>query len=53
MNLSAAEGHPAAVMDVSFANHALAAEWLVREQGKLSKRVHGVPAAARRARSRG
>jgi adenosylhomocysteinase len=44
VNLSAAEGHPAAVMDVSFANHALAAEWLVKEQGKLSERVHGVPA---------
>ena len=45
VNLSAAEGHPAAVMDLSFANHALAAEWLARDRGKLSNRVHGVPAA--------
>jgi adenosylhomocysteinase len=45
VNLSAAEGHPAAVMDLSFANHALAAEWLARDHGKLSNRVHGVPAA--------
>ena len=44
VNLSAAEGHPAAVMDLSFANHALAAEWLAKEHGKLSNRVHGVPA---------
>jgi adenosylhomocysteinase len=44
VNLSAAEGHPAAVMDLSFANQALAAEWLVGEQGKLTKRVHDVPA---------
>jgi adenosylhomocysteinase len=45
VNLSAAEGHPAAVMDVSFANHALAAEWLARDRAKLSNRVYGVPAA--------
>jgi adenosylhomocysteinase len=32
-------------MDLSFANHALAAEWLARDHGKLSNRVHGVPAA--------
>jgi adenosylhomocysteinase len=44
VNLSAAEGHPAAVMDLSFANHALAAEWLAKEHGRLTKRVHGVPA---------
>jgi len=44
VNLTAAEGHPAAVMDLSFANHALAAEWLVRDRGKLSIGVHGVPA---------
>jgi adenosylhomocysteinase len=44
VNLSAAEGHPAAVMDISFANHALAAEWLARDRGKLANRVHGVPA---------
>ncbi len=44
VNLSAAEGHPAAVMDVSFANHALAAEWLASDRAKLSCGVHGVPA---------
>ena len=44
MNLSAAEGHPAVVMDISFANHALAVEWLARDRGKLSNRVHSVPA---------
>ncbi|MGD0943712.1 MAG: adenosylhomocysteinase [Acidimicrobiales bacterium] len=43
VNLSAAEGHPAAVMDLSFANQALAAEWLVSDRGKLSNRVHAVP----------
>ncbi|MGD1011025.1 MAG: adenosylhomocysteinase [Acidimicrobiales bacterium] len=43
VNLSAAEGHPAAVMDVSFANHALAAEWLVQNRGKLASGVYGVP----------
>ncbi|MGO9334689.1 MAG: adenosylhomocysteinase [Acidimicrobiales bacterium] len=45
VNLSAAEGHPAAVMDLSFANHALAAEWLARDRGKLSNRVYAVPKA--------
>ena len=45
VNLSAAEGHPAAVMDLSFANQALAAEWLVKDRGKLSNTVHAVPAA--------
>ena len=44
VNLSAAEGHPAAVMDLSFANHALAAEWLLHDGGKLPNRVHAVPA---------
>jgi adenosylhomocysteinase len=44
VNLSAAEGHPAAVMDVSFANHALAAEWLVQNRGTLANHVYGVPA---------
>ena len=44
MNLSAAEGHPAAVMDLSFANQALAAEWLASDRGKLANRVHAVPA---------
>ena len=43
VNLSAAEGHPAAVMDMSFANQALAAEWVVQNTGKLEKRVYDVP----------
>ena len=43
VNLSAAEGHPAAVMDMSFANQALSAEHLIRNQGKLSVGVHSVP----------
>ena len=43
VNLSAAEGHPAAVMDLSFANQALAAEWLVADRGRLANGVHGVP----------
>jgi adenosylhomocysteinase len=43
VNLSAAEGHPAAVMDLSFANQALAAEWLVADRGKLANGVHPVP----------
>src|SRR5271165_5706290 len=44
VNLSAAEGHPAAVMDLSFANQALAAEWLALNRGQLADRVYGVPA---------
>jgi len=43
VNLSAAEGHPAAVMDVSFALLALSAVHLVAEAGKLERRVHQVP----------
>ncbi len=43
VNLAAAEGHPAAVMDMSFANQALAAEYLRTHGGKLERRVHGVP----------
>jgi adenosylhomocysteinase len=43
VNLAAAEGNPAAVMDMSFANQALAAEHLVRAAGTLASRVHGVP----------
>lgn len=43
INLSAAEGHPAAVMDMSFANQALAAEYLVQNQGKLPVGVYTVP----------
>jgi adenosylhomocysteinase len=44
INLAAAEGHPASVMDLSFANQALAAEHLVRQGGSLSKAVHRLPA---------
>ena len=43
VNLSAAEGHPAAVMDMSFANQALAAEWLVGHHKDLAKGVYDVP----------
>jgi adenosylhomocysteinase len=43
INLAAAEGHPASVMDLSFANQALAAEQLVRHGTGLSKAVHRVP----------
>ena len=43
VNLSVAEGHPAAVMDMSFANQALAAEWVVQNRGKLEPRVYPVP----------
>jgi adenosylhomocysteinase len=44
INLAAAEGHPSSVMDMSFANQALAAEFLVKKMGKLGKRVYAVPA---------
>lgn len=44
INLTAAEGHPASVMDMSFANQALAAEHLIRTAGTLSTAVHRVPA---------
>jgi len=43
VNLAAAEGHPAAVMDLSFAVHALAVEELVRGRGSLAPGVHPVP----------
>ncbi|HET6448626.1 MAG TPA: adenosylhomocysteinase [Conexibacter sp.] len=43
VNLAAAEGNPAAVMDMSFANQALAAEHIVKFAGTLDARVHGVP----------
>jgi adenosylhomocysteinase len=43
INLAAAEGHPASVMDMSFANQALAAEYLVANHAKLEKRVYAVP----------
>ncbi len=44
VNLAAAEGHPAAVMDMSFANQALCVEWLVTRAGELQPGVHPVPA---------
>jgi adenosylhomocysteinase len=43
INLAAAEGHPASVMDMSFANQALAAGYLVREAKNLEPRVYRVP----------
>ncbi len=43
LNLSAAEGHPASVMDMSFANQALSIEFLLKEGKSLSKEVYAVP----------
>jgi len=43
VNLAAAEGHPAAVMDMSFANQALAAEFVIASAGELGRRVYDVP----------
>ncbi|MBK9127591.1 MAG: adenosylhomocysteinase [Phycisphaerales bacterium] len=43
VNLAAATGHPASVMDMSFATQALAAEWIVRRKGRLEVAVHDVP----------
>ncbi|MBU1499362.1 adenosylhomocysteinase [Patescibacteria group bacterium] len=48
VNLAAAEGHPAEVMDLSFANQALAAEYLVKNKGKLKPEVYILPAAVDR-----
>jgi adenosylhomocysteinase len=45
VNLAAGQGHPAAVMDMSFANQALAVEHLVRHPGELGAGVHPVPEA--------
>ena len=44
VNLAAAEGHPSAVMDMSFANQALACEYLVKNKGKLEPRIYNIPA---------
>jgi adenosylhomocysteinase len=44
INLAAAEGHPASVMDMSFATQALTAEYVVKRRGKLAVTVHDVPA---------
>ncbi len=43
VNLAAADGHPAEVMDMSFANQALAAEYLLKNKGKLQPKVYNVP----------
>ncbi len=43
INLAAAEGHPASVMDMSFANQALCLEYLAKNRGRLEARVHPVP----------
>ena len=43
INLAAAEGHPSSVMDMSFANQALTADYLVKEGNKLEKKVYSVP----------
>jgi adenosylhomocysteinase len=43
VNLAAAEGHPAAVMDMSFANQALSVEWIVKNHATLENRVYPVP----------
>jgi len=43
INLAAAEGHPASVMDMSFANQALGAEYMLKNADKLEKRVYDVP----------
>ena len=48
INLAAAEGHPSAVMDMSFANQALAVEYIVQNRGQLAPGVHSVPAATDR-----
>uniref|UniRef100_A0A540VDS0 Adenosylhomocysteinase n=2 Tax=Litorilinea aerophila TaxID=1204385 RepID=A0A540VDS0_9CHLR len=45
VNLAAAEGHPSAVMDMSFANQALAAEYLLKHAHELGKNVYNVPEA--------
>ena len=45
INLAAAEGHPASVMDMSFANQALAAEVLAKEAAGMSRTVHRLPLA--------
>ena len=43
VNLAAAEGHPASVMDMSFANQALSCEWLAQNAAELEKKVYSVP----------
>ena len=43
INLSAAEGHPASVMDMSFANQSLCSEYMAKNAGSLEKKVYAVP----------
>ena len=43
VNLASAEGHPSSVMDMSFANQALGAEWIVKNYKKLEKKVYVMP----------
>ena len=43
INLASAEGHPASVMDMSFANQALSLEYIVKNADKMEKNVYGVP----------
>jgi adenosylhomocysteinase len=43
VNLAAAEGHPASVMDMSFATQALATEYCIKNKGKLAPKVHLLP----------
>jgi adenosylhomocysteinase len=43
INLAAAEGHPASVMDMSFANQSLCLEYLVKNQGTIKSKVYPVP----------
>ena len=45
INLAAAEGHPSSVMDMSFANQALCAEYMVKNASRLAKDVHDVPSS--------
>lgn len=45
VNLSAAEGHPASVMDMSFANQALGVEYLVKNASELERRIYSIPKA--------
>ncbi|MCC7355831.1 MAG: adenosylhomocysteinase [Anaerolineae bacterium] len=45
VNLAAAEGHPASVMDMSFANQALGLEYMVKHHGELQKQVYPIPEA--------
>lgn len=45
INLAAAEGHPASVMDMSFANQALGLEYMIKHHAEMEKRVYGVPEA--------